>query len=104
MYNFISGHKFVALALLMTVFVTVQAQDKPAGQKNDTRQEFNVKSLLDANNVSWDIPGPTSSESMPLGNGDIGLNVWVEPSGDLCSFIGKPMPGEQPQQRKKTIG
>jgi hypothetical protein len=26
---------------------------------------------------------------MPIGNGDIGLNVWVEPSGDLVFFIGK---------------
>lgn len=26
---------------------------------------------------------------MPIGNGDIGLNVWVESSGDVLSFIGK---------------
>lgn len=26
---------------------------------------------------------------MPLGNGDISTNVWVEPSGDLCFYIGK---------------
>ena len=26
---------------------------------------------------------------MPVGNGDIGLNVWVEPSGDLVLLIGK---------------
>ncbi len=26
---------------------------------------------------------------MPLGNGDIGLNVWVEPSGDLLFYISK---------------
>ncbi len=26
---------------------------------------------------------------MPIGNGDIGLNVWVEPSGDLVFLIGK---------------
>ena len=26
---------------------------------------------------------------MPLGNGDIGLNVWVEESGDLVFYIGK---------------
>lgn len=43
----------------------------------------------DGYNVEWDTPGPTSSESMPLGNGDIGLNVWVEPGGDLCFYIAK---------------
>ena len=40
-------------------------------------------------NLTWDVPGPTSAESMPLGNGDIGLNVWVEPGGDLVFYIGK---------------
>ena len=26
---------------------------------------------------------------MPLGNGDVGLNVWVEKSGDLVFYISK---------------
>ena len=29
-------------------------------------------------NVVWDTPSEGSLGSMPLGNGDIGLNVWVE--------------------------
>jgi len=33
---------------------------------------------LDPCNVVWDIPSKDSSGSMPLGNGDIGLNVWVD--------------------------
>jgi len=48
-----------------------------------------INSWLDAYNVSWNIPGPTSSQSMPLGNGDIGLNVWVETNGDLVFYISK---------------
>ena len=40
-------------------------------------------------NVTWDIPSPGSSGSMPLGNGDIALNVWGEPSGDVLILIGK---------------
>jgi len=31
--------------------------------------------------VSWDSPSEDSWGSMPLGNGDIGLNVWVEADG-----------------------
>jgi alpha-L-fucosidase 2 len=53
------------------------------------KPSFNIDPLLSAYDVSWDTPGPTSSQSMPTGNGDIGLNVWVEPNGDLCFFIGK---------------
>ena len=44
---------------------------------------------LDHYNVDWDSPGPNSAASMPLGNGDIGLNVWVDPGGDLLFYISK---------------
>lgn len=40
-------------------------------------------------NVTWHTPSEDASGSMPLGNGDIGLNAWVEASGDLCFYIGK---------------
>jgi hypothetical protein len=40
-------------------------------------------------NVVWDSPSADARGSMPLGNGDIGLNAWVEPGGDLCFYIGK---------------
>jgi hypothetical protein len=39
--------------------------------------------------VAWDSPSADASGSMPLGNGDIGVNVWVEPGGDLLLLIGK---------------
>lgn len=39
--------------------------------------------------VSWDIPSPTSAGSLPLGNGDLAANVWVEPSGDLVFYLSK---------------
>jgi len=40
-------------------------------------------------NVIWDKPGYSSTDSMPLGNGDIGINVWVENDGDLLFYISK---------------
>ena len=40
-------------------------------------------------NVVWDSPSANHSGSMPLGNGDISVNAWVEPSGDLVFYIGK---------------
>ena len=40
--------------------------------------------------IVWDRPGADSKDSMPLGNGDIGLNVWTEQaSGSICFYIGK---------------
>jgi hypothetical protein len=44
---------------------------------------------LDKYNVVWNQPSKDSFGSMPLGNGDIGLNVWVEENGDLVFYIGK---------------
>jgi len=53
------------------------------------KPEAVVDTLLDKYNVSWNTPGPCSAQSMPLGNGDIGLNVWVEKNGDLVFYISK---------------
>ena len=39
--------------------------------------------------VTWGTPSGDHSGSMPLGNGDVGLNAWVEKSGDLAFYISK---------------
>jgi len=39
--------------------------------------------------VTWDSPSRDSSGSMPLGNGDIGINLWVEENGDLLFYVSK---------------
>jgi hypothetical protein len=44
---------------------------------------------LDQYNVVWDTPSKDASGSMPMGNGDIGVNVWVEETGDVLLLIGK---------------
>lgn len=44
---------------------------------------------LDHYNVVWDSPSSDASGSMPLGNGDLALNVWVEPTGDVLLLIAK---------------
>jgi alpha-L-fucosidase 2 len=44
---------------------------------------------IDQYNVVWNSPGAGPLGSMPAGNGDIGLNVWVEENGDLLFYIGK---------------
>jgi hypothetical protein len=44
---------------------------------------------LKAHDVVWESPSRDCSGSMPLGNGDISMNAWVEPNGDLVFYIGK---------------
>ena len=40
-------------------------------------------------NVVWTTPSESSFGSMPLGNGDVGVNVWMEGNGDLLFYISK---------------
>jgi hypothetical protein len=44
---------------------------------------------LEKFNVVWETPSRDTWGTMPTGNGDIGLNVWVEESGDLLFYISK---------------
>lgn len=43
----------------------------------------------DRYNVIWDSPSQDAHGSMPLGNGDVGINAWVEPTGDVVFYISK---------------
>lgn len=40
-------------------------------------------------NVVWTTPSKDHNGSMPIGNGDIGMNVWVEQNGDLLLLLSK---------------
>lgn len=46
-------------------------------------------STIEPYRVVWAETGRDANDSMPLGNGDIGLNVWTETGGDLVFYIGK---------------
>lgn len=43
---------------------------------------------LDHCNITWTSQSKNAGESMPVGGGDIGLNVWVE-NGDLYFYIAR---------------
>jgi alpha-L-fucosidase 2 len=74
--------------ILLLLTITIKGSSQEVNDHNPISGS-GISQQLDAYNVSWNTPGPSSSQSMPTGNGDIGLNVWVEPNGDLCFYIGK---------------
>ena len=39
--------------------------------------------------VLWTTPSADHNGTMPLGNGEVALNAWVEPSGDLRFYIAR---------------
>ena len=77
--------RLISIALL---FLTMgsSAQTKRADR---LKAQSPTETQLEGYDVEWNSPGPTSAQSMPLGNGDIGLNVWVEKNGDLLFYISK---------------
>ena len=66
-------------AALVGGMMISQAQPKPERQADP----------LDSYNVVWNSPSENAHDSMPLGNGDVGINAWVEPSGDLVFYVSK---------------
>src|SRR5882757_1278061 len=49
-----------------------------------------VLTQLNSYNEVWTTPSTNGSPgSMPIGNGDVTANVWVESGGDLMMYIGK---------------
>ena len=61
-------------ALFLAATFAAQAQDNP---------------FIAANDVTWNTPGTNENNSMPLGNGDVALNVWTEPGGDIVLLVAK---------------
>jgi len=53
------------------------------------RQAYDHLERVEKYDVVWNSPSHDAWGSMPTGNGDISLNVWVEDSGDLLFYIGK---------------
>ena len=49
----------------------------------------NTNSKLDECNIVWNSQSDDPWGSMPVGNGDIGANVWVTPDGSIQFYISK---------------
>jgi hypothetical protein len=47
------------------------------------------KPPADTHNVVWTSPSKDYNGSMPIGNGDLAANLWVEPTGDLIFYLSK---------------
>jgi len=69
----------VGLAVVSVLGVALTA---PAGAAEPVHR-------MDACNVVWTSPSKDASGSMPLGNGCIGLNAWVDETGDLRFYLAR---------------
>lgn len=65
-------------SLKILIFLWILTLGKSYGQNSDLKQY----------NVVWNTQSQNSSESMPCGGGDIGLNVWVE-KGEIRLYLSR---------------
>jgi len=72
-----SKAKFLGMLVLLAAATPARADATP------------VLEQLAAYNVVWDSPSKDMHGSMPIGNGDLAANFWVEPSGDLVFYLSK---------------
>jgi hypothetical protein len=64
-------------------------QQRAVAGRDEMKNESNGVDPLEAYDVVWESPSVDQAGSMPIGNGDIGMNVWVEPDGDLLLLLSK---------------
>ena len=77
MHSIQTNGKYPGFSLIASIFFCLLAISLPAQQP-----------FPDNYPVTWSSQSKNSSESMPCGGGDIGLNVWVE-NGDLYFYISR---------------
>src|SRR5882757_10671280 len=83
MKNYLRGIP-LRMILLFGILITNADSGLSAGLPAD------VLSQLSSYNEVWTSPSTNGSPgSMPIGNGDITANVWVENGGDLMMYLGK---------------
>jgi hypothetical protein len=58
-------------------------------QHRIARAQSAAPAELDRLNVVWTAPSQNAAGSMPIGNGEVGLNVWVEENGDLLFYVAR---------------
>ena len=75
----IMKRKVIVILMLITISFNSTSQ-------NDQKLIYSSTSDY---NVVWTSPSQNSLGSMPAGNGDIGINLWVEENGDLLFYLSK---------------
>ena len=81
---------FPLFAVLVSFLLGLLGNSTSAAEAKAKRAAgFDPLAELDRYNVVWDSPSRDAAGSMPIGNGEVGLNVWVEANGDLRFYISR---------------
>ena len=82
-----------ALTCLLLLSCTEPRRSQPPTPGPAAPQPFprrDSPDRLDAYDVVWTSPSGDASGSMPIGNGRLGANVWIDgAAGDLCCYLSR---------------
>jgi alpha-L-fucosidase 2 len=71
---------FLSMILVLTVVLGIIPVETAEADNG-----FDVRKY----NLEWKTPSVKEDDSMPLGNGDVGLNLWMENQSDIVFYISK---------------
>ena len=77
------------MRILSSVLLTATAVPAASTAADNAKSNPAPEAALAAHNVVWDSPSKDAHGSMPLGNGDVGINAWVDEKGDLVFYVSK---------------
>ncbi|MEY3023032.1 MAG: hypothetical protein RIS86_2230 [Planctomycetota bacterium] len=63
------------------------SESAPGAGETDDAAAARALARLAAEDVVWSSPGGDAAGSVPLGNGALGVNAWIEPGGDLVLLL-----------------
>jgi Domain of unknown function (DUF5703)/Concanavalin A-like lectin/glucanases superfamily len=78
----------MAIATLILA-ATLALAAESSGEADPTRSDEPHPDPLSASDVVWTSPSRDENGSMPIGNGDLGANVWWNEQGELWMFLSK---------------
>jgi len=79
----------IGMRTLSCVLLTATALSAAIAAADNAKGNPALETALAAHNVVWDSPSKDAHGSMPLGNGDVGINAWVDEKGDLVFYVSK---------------
>ena len=84
-----SAENFASAIVEISALGFIQGLDL-SGAAAEAGGNFDPRVEPDRYNLVWNSPGRDTSGSTPIGNGEVGLDGWVETIGDLVFHIFRP--------------
>lgn len=81
--------KIKTTAGLLTMALVLSTVPALPAATAEAKKNLNLEAALTPYNVVWDSPSKDAHGSMPLGNGDVGINAWIDEKGDLVFYVSK---------------